>query len=223
MLWPAGRGNTQSIFTDEVTADGLHKVDPSILTNVWVRPDRDLSRYTRVFFTPAVIQFSELPPPSERSWVAASNDEFAVSDLMREELRELFGEAFQEAAAGVRSHEPSTELGRDVLMVRGVVSNVTTGIPPDHAGSNVNMVRWAWKADIIVEVRDSMSDEVLARTFERQHVNGPFDADLIMALAPRVTRNWSGLIVRRLRELSSLYPSRLRRLQEESELGGSRN
>jgi len=199
---------------DEVTGNGLYRVDRSIMRAAWVRPDLDLSRYTRIFFLPTVVQFREMPA-RHISRKLESRTEFPVSDLMKARLREQFGESFYEAISDDRSYELSNELGRDVLMVQGFLTDVISGIPPDIAGSKIATVRWALEANVIMELRDSMSNEVLARTLDRERI-GPTDARLVLALTPRIAQAWSRLLVRRLRELSSLYPSRLWRLQELS-------
>ncbi len=136
---------------------------------------------------------------------------------MRARLREVFGESFYEAVSSVQSYELSNELGRDVLMVRGFLTDVISGVPPDRAGINVSAVKWALDANIVIELRDSMSDEVLARTVDHERIEGPFDADKMWQITTEIAQSWSTLLVTRLRELSGLYPSRLRRLQELSE------
>ncbi len=220
LLWHTGESGAQPVLETgpdaEVTADGLHPVHPSIMPAAWVRPDVDLSRYTRIFFMPIVVQFREIPERRYRIRRFDSRTEFPISDAMRPRLRELFGESFYEAVSGVRSYELSDELGRDVLMAQGFLTDITSGVPPDVTGSNIGTVRWALNANIVLELRDSMSGEVVARTVDHQRIEGPFDAAQVWALAPRIAHGWSTLLIRRLRELSDLYPSKLRRLQELS-------
>ena len=220
LLWHTGDSGAQPVLETgpdaEVTGDGLYPVHPSIMPAAWVRPDVDLSRYTRIFFMPTVTLFREMPERRYRSRRTESATEFPVSDLMRARLSEVFGETFYEAVSGVQSYELSNELGRDVLMVQGFLTDVISGIPPDRVGVNVSTVKWALEANIVIELRDSMSDEVLARTFDSQRIEGPFDADKMALITSQIAQGWSRLLVRRLRELSDLYPSRLRRLQELS-------
>ncbi len=220
LLWHTGESGAQPVLVTgpdaEVTGDGLYRVDPSIMPAAWVKPDVDLSRYTRIFFMPTVVQFRQMPERRHTPRIMDTRTEFPVSDLTRAQLRELFGESFYEAVSGVRSYELSNVLGRDVLMVQGFLTDVISGIPPDLAGSLHNTVRWALEANIVIELRDSMSGEVLARTVDRERIDGPFNADAVRVLTPRIAQGWSRLLVRRLRELSDLYPSRLRRLQELS-------
>ncbi len=220
LLWHTGDSGAQPVLETgpdvEVTGDGLYPVHPSIMPAAWVRPDVDLSRYTQIFFMPTVTQFREMPDRRYTARVLESSPEFPVSDLMRARLREVFGESFYEAISGVRSYELSNVLGRDVLMVQGFLTDVISGVPPDHAGINVSTVKWALEANVVVELRDSMSNEVLARTVDRQRIEGPFDADKMWLITSQIAQSWSRHLVRRLRELSDLYPSRLRRLQELS-------
>ena len=218
LLWHAGESGAQPAVETgpdaEVTADGLLRVDPSIMGDAWVRPGVDLSRYARMFLMPTAVLFRELPERRYSARAMANATEFPVSDMRKARLRELFGESFHEAVSGVRSYELSYELGRDVLMIHGFLIDVISGVPPENTTSLAGSVRWAWEADIVLVLRDSMSDEVLARTVERQRISGPFDSSAVFALTPRVTQDWSRLLARRLGELSDLYPSRLRRLQE---------
>ena len=163
---------------------------------------------------PIVVQFREIPERRYRNRRFDDRTEFPISDYMRPRLREQFGESFYEAVSGVRSYKLSDELGRDVLIVQGFLTDITSGVPPDVTGSNIGTVRWALNANIVLELRDSMSDEVVARTVDHQRIEGPFDASQVWALTPRIAQGWSAMLVTRLRELSSIYPSRLRRLRE---------
>jgi hypothetical protein len=207
LLWHTGESGAQAILAAgpdaEVTEDGLHRLDPSIMGAAWVRPDLDLSRYTRIFFMPTAVQFREV---DERVTTARNTaTEFPVSDSMKTRLRELFGESFYEAVGEAESYQLSDGVGRDVLMVRGFLTDVIFGVPPDRPGrAAVSSVRWVWEASIVVELRDSMSDVVLARTVDRERIDGPFDPGLVWGLTPRIAQNWSRLLVRRLRELSEL-------------------
>ena len=221
LLWLTGESSSQPVLESgpdvQVTADGLYPVDPSIMPAAWVRPGEDLSGYTRVFFMPTIVQFREGPDRQIEQRRFEGRTEFPVSEIMKPRVTELFGESFHAAISRARSLELSSELGRDVVMVQGFLTDVISGVPPNVAGSNVGTVRWALDANIVVELRDSMSNEILARTVDHQRIEGPFDADEVFSLVPQITRGWAGLLVTRIRELFALYPSRLRRLQDESE------
>lgn len=209
--------NAQPVSEVEVTADGLHRVDPSILQNAWLRPEADLSRYTHVFVMPTVVLFRDVPEPSKSSWANSARTTFPVDDEMQERLRETFGQSFYEAMSASPDYEVSDRLGRNILLVRGYVTDVATGLPPKLAGTSIDAIRWIWEGNLVLELRDSMSDEVLLRILDRRRVEGPVEAERVWSLAPRVTLQWSRLMVDQLSTMADFYPSRLQRLQDRAQ------
>ncbi len=144
LLWYAGESRAQPILAigpdAEVTEDGLHRMDPSIIGAAWVKSDLNLSRYSRIVFMPAVTEFREVAERQYSARTIQNATEFPVSETGQARLRELFGEAFYEAIEDVESYELTDELGREVLMVRGFLTDVISGVPPDIAGATVNIV-----------------------------------------------------------------------------------
>lgn len=210
-------GNAQPVSEVEVTADGLHRVDPSVLPNAWVRPDANFGQYTHAFVMPTVVLFREMSAPSRSSWADSHRSTFPVDEAMQERLRVTFGESFHEIMQDSRDYEPTESLGRNVVLIRGYLTDVATGLPPALAGTNVNTVRWIWEGNLTLEVRDSMSDTVLIRIINRQRVEGPVEAERIWSLAPQVTRMWSRSMSEQLSTIADFYPSRLRRLHERTQ------
>ncbi len=215
-LGAAAQLSAQPISDVEITADGLHRVDPTVIPFAWLHPDADFTHYASAFVLPTFIVYRELSTPSRSAWSDKNRSAFPLSDQMKEHLEESFGEAFHEIMDSQRVFDAGKKLGRDVIMIRGYLSDVATGLPPDKAGADVDQIRWAWEANLTLELVDSMSDTVLFRSIDRQRVEGPLDADLLYGLAPRVARQWSRTMADRIQELSSFYPSRLYRLQERA-------
>ncbi|MED5534376.1 MAG: DUF3313 family protein [Pseudomonadota bacterium] len=217
-FWHAGESNAQPVLAvgpnAEVTEDGLHKLDPFIMGAAWVKPDLDLSQYRQIFLLPSVVQFRDIP---ERNWTTVRTMEktavFPPTETMKARLRDVFSETFAETIEGVGAYRQTDELGRDVLMVRGFLTDVISGVPPDIPGSIVTTIAWVWEANIVLELRDAMSDEVLARTVERQRMDADgVPAGLVMALTPRVVNMWTQRLLARFYQLSSLDSTRPRPL-----------
>ena len=213
LLSHGGESSAQPILaygTDaDITDDGLHRVNPDIMAAAWIRPGVDLSSYDRMFLMPATVQFRELPRrrfSTTRSMEKTT--EFPVSPAEQARLGEMFGEAFRESIEHVNTYELTDELGRDVLMVQGHLADVISGVPPDLPGSVLSTIAWAWEANIVLELRDSMSGEVLARTIERQRMDGPVFPGVVWALTPRVVNGWSQLLIKNLYDFSNLQTTR---------------
>ena len=208
LLGSAGEGGAQIILAGggdtEVTEDGLHRVHPDAMASAWVKPGLDLRPYRRVFLMPSAVQFRHIPQKRYTIRTMETADSFPVNDTDQAMLRRLFAESTREALTAVRSYEFSDRPGRDVLMVQALLTDVIYGVPPDISGSVVTNVRWAWEATLILELRDSMSDEVLARMVERERVDGPFFSAMVTALTPSIVDTWSRVLSGRLEELSDL-------------------
>ncbi len=56
----------------------------------------------------------------------------------------------------------------------------------------------------MIELRDSMSNDILARALDRQRANGPIAIAAVSDNTRRLIRSWSLLLCRRLEELSDL-------------------
>ena len=103
LLWYAGESGAQLIFATgpdaEITVDGLHRVEGTTIDAAWVRPNLDLSRYTKIYMMPTGVHFREV---DDRVYSVRARDselEFPVSDTMKARLRNLFSESFSEDLA----------------------------------------------------------------------------------------------------------------------------
>ena len=187
---------------EEVTADGLQRIDPAVIETAWIRPGVDLSSYSKMLLMPTVVTFKDVSEVSASIRGRAGDMEFPISDARRVVVSKQFGEIFHDVFAEMSLYEVSTDVGRDVVMVRGFLLDLSSGAPPDIGAVRIEAIRWLWEASLVIELRDSMSDEVLARTFDRQRAIGPFEADAIVRDSPRVLRRWSQLLHQRLGELT---------------------
>ncbi len=188
----------------EVTEDGLHRVDRSIMGTAWVRPDLDLSGYTRIFFSPTTVEFREIGDGVQGARVRDNASQFEVSEVRRVQFRERWAQILYENLSEVDSYEMFDSVGRDVLMVRGRLVDVASGVPPDIAASVETTIMYPWEATIVLELRDSMSDEILARSADRRRMVGPINANAVQARTGTLLRRWTDLLCARLEELSAL-------------------
>ena len=84
LLWHVGGSGAQPILATgadaDVTEEGLHRVDPSIMEAAWVRPDLDLSVYTRILLMPTAVQFREVGERSFNARTRIGVTEFPLDD-----------------------------------------------------------------------------------------------------------------------------------------------
>ena len=208
LLWYAGITGAQPILATgsdaEVTDDGLHRVDPTVMSAAWVKPDLDLTRYTKILFMPASVQFRDVPDRHYNVRTSTDVSEFPISDATRAQLREAWGQRLYEDLAEVEPYEYDKGVGRDVLVVQGFLIDIISGVPPDIPGSSVSTIRDPWTVTIVLELRDSMSNDILARTIDRRRARGLINAAAVWGHTRTLVRSWSLLLCSRLEQLADL-------------------
>ncbi len=208
LLWHVGGSGAQPNLATEsdadVTEEGLHRVHPSIMESAWVRPDLDLSRYTRILLMPTAVQFREV---GERSYDARTREgvtDFPVDDEKKEWLRGVWRRAVDAEFAQEQSYELYDGVGSNVLVVQGFLVDVVSHIPPNTPGSSFTFVRDPWMASVVLELRDATTAELLARTIDRRYGEGFMDAGTVWMLTEGLLERWAQVLSDRLEQLSDL-------------------
>tara|TARA_Y100000994_G_C15701923_1_gene445499 strand:+ start:4107 stop:4835 length:729 start_codon:yes stop_codon:yes gene_type:complete len=182
------------------TRDGLYYVDPRVMDTTWVRPDLNLAKYTGIMIMPSITSFREVFG-SYHPRTASGTNGFRVSEINKNRLRDYFGEAFHEFASQLKPYEIADGVGRNVLLVQGFLIDVVSRIPPERRGSNRLLVRRPWEVTLMVELRDSMSNQLLARSVEKTGIRGSYDVTELPEVTQWATENWSQALLERLQDL----------------------
>lgn len=208
LLWHAGGGSAQPLLATgpdaEVTEDGLHRVHPAIMADAWVRPDMDLSGYTRILLMPTAVQFRDVPERRYDPHSATPTTEFPLDDERKEWFRRVWREAVDAEFGREESYELYNGVGADVLVVQAFLVDVVSRIPPDYSGSVVTMVRDPWVASVVLELRDATTAELLARTVDRRYGEGLLDSGEVWMRTENLLDRWAQVLSERLEQLSDL-------------------
>jgi len=188
----------------DVSEDGLHRVDTSVMAGAWVRPDLDLSKYTKVYFLGTGVLFREISGVTGGVGSRLDRSEFPVTPETQLEFRRVFRETLLEDLGGMDRFELTTTPGRDVLIAQGFLVDVVSHIPPRSVGDRATSLRRTWEATIVLELRDSMSHDMLARTVERERPDGYIDAEDVMRETRLLLRRWCRLLTQRMEELAEI-------------------
>jgi len=194
----------------EVTHDGLHRVEKSVLDAAWVKPDLDLTGYTKLLIANAGIAYRKLDPVSD--FQARSESEFPVQEENKARFEQILKEEFTEELEKVERYEIVTAPGPDVLLLVGSVIDVVSSVPPDldsaKYGRGGVYLDSVGSAVLVVELRDSMSGEVLARAADGRAAESPFafeaNSVTVWSEVRRLARYWANLLVDRLNEIEKI-------------------
>jgi hypothetical protein len=178
---------------EETTFDGLVKVKKSSFQRAWVDPTIDFSRYTKVMSGEAHFEFRAV---RERSSRASSASEFYIPADSRQKLIDTVSEVFREELAKSEFFTMVDEPGPDVLILDGAMLDIVSRVPPQQAGRHDIYISRVGEITLVLQLRDSMSGETLARAAERRSIEpagrGGMQANSVTTWAEirRMARRW---------------------------------
>ena len=152
--------------------DGLVLRPDTRLGAVFVKPDAEIGAFTSVLLEPLQVSFASNWDPTSRRRGTASRLNAGDVAAMKDQLAELFQETFRaELARGgyVLVNEP----GPDTLRVTPAVIDLYVTAPDTaSAGRTRTYVANSGRMSLVVELRDSVTGEVLARAVDTQSGRG---------------------------------------------------
>ncbi len=182
----------------ELSFDGLHKVDNSQADVAWARPDFDISGYTKIWPISAGIEYRQVKDRGRSTMARSQGGPYFIDDKSRAQFEELVGTVFKEELEKIEKYELVDGPGPDVLMIRGGLLDVTSYGPPDPVGGrSVVYLSSVGEATLVLELRDSETGTILARSVDRrapETIGGTFTRSNSVtnsAEARRLIRFWA--------------------------------
>jgi hypothetical protein len=153
----------------ELSYDGLHKVDNSQADVAWARPDFDISSYSKILPIGAGIEYRQVKDRGRTMRARTQAGPYFIDDKARQEFEALVTEIFREELQKLDRFEIVDEPGPDVLIIRGGLLDVASYVPPDPIGGRSYVYLSAvGEATLVLELRDSETGTILARSVDRR-------------------------------------------------------
>jgi len=191
----------------ELSFDGLTPVKDAEADRLWVRPDFDLTGYTKLLVQPADVHYR---PTRQSSGTRSNASVFSMTDAQKDRLVKIVSEEFNKALSGLQRYEIVDESGPDVLLLRGGLVDVVSRVPPQRAGRTDFYLSSVGEATLVIEFADSQSGAVLIRVADRRAASRPgtsqksnvvTNTSEVRSLASR----WANLLAKRLEHVSDVY------------------
>ncbi len=155
----------------EVSFDGLHVVDNSKADMAWARPDFDLSPYSKIMLVSSGIEYAPAKNRGRTSMDRSRGGPFFIDDDTRKRFETLVQETFQDEFSKIERFEIVNKAGPDVLSIGGGLLDVESYVPQDSmdtAGRGGIYLRSIGEATLVLELRDSQTGAILARSIDRR-------------------------------------------------------
>ena len=158
----------------EISFDGLHRIDNSQAEMAWMRPDFDISTYSKILPVSSGFEYRKATNQGRTQTERNRGGPFVISAEARERFEALVSEVFQEEFSQIQNWEFVTEPGPDVMILRGGMLDVFSDVPPENmAGRSTMFVSAVGQATLVLELRDSETNTVLARSIDRRWAQRP--------------------------------------------------
>ena len=185
----------------EVSYDGLHRVDRTVVDEAWVKPDIDLTRYNKIMVVSGGVSYRDVKEPPPRSYRSRTGN-FPLSEKQKKRFEKIVLESFVEELRKVERFEMVRRPGPDTMVIVGFVLDVVSRIPPEPMGRGGIFLTEVGSATLALQIHDSQSNEILARIIDRRTAESTRMIDAhsanSWAEARRVTRSWAKLLRKRL-------------------------
>lgn len=157
----------------EVSFDGLNRVSNSRADEAWAREGLDLTGYTKVKFESNGIEYR---PGGESStlWAVrrSSTGPYHITDSQKVRFEKTVSDVFRdELTKG--NYTIVDESGPDVLLVRAGMLDVVSLVPPQGTGRSDVYLNSVGEATLVLELRDSETNAILARSVDRRAAERP--------------------------------------------------
>jgi len=181
-LVACGPQPTQPLPTGDVNVEGLREVSARNFESAFVRPGLDFSRYNKLMVNELELAF-RTPDRSQ--------NQFPLGEDQKTRFRAAMAVAFGEELGQLQNLELVTEPGPDVLDLNVRVQDIVAGTPGTRVGA-MGRASFALETEgqmtLVLEIRDSESEEVLIRVFDRRAVEGA-----AMLSGDNVISTWEGV------------------------------
>jgi hypothetical protein len=152
----------------EVTVDGLHRVDNSVMQLAYAKPDLSLQGYTKLMLDQVTVAYQR-DPQGRRQAPYGSEQNFALTPSQMANLKSWFREAVVNALTEDDGYQIVDDPGPDVLRVSARLVDLVVRVPTEKtAGRQQTYASSYGEVTLILELSDSESEEILVRVAERR-------------------------------------------------------
>ena len=173
---------TQPKPTGEINIEGLQQVSARNFEAAFVRPGVTFADYSKLMVDELELAFRT--PDREQN-------QFPLGEDQKTRFRAAMATAFGEELGKLQNVEVVTEPGPDVLALHVRVQDIVARAPGRRVGAGGRAgfaLETVGEMTLVLELRDSQSDEVLVRVFDRQAVEGA-----AMVSGDSVVSTWEGV------------------------------
>ena len=194
-----------------MTFDGLFPVKNTRAHAAWARADLDLTPFSKIMLEGVGVEYRPGGESGQTWRQRSSGGPFEVTEAQKERFESLMREAFIEELGRSEHFTIVTEPGPDVLLIRGALLDVVSFVPPETAGRSEVFLSRVGEATLVLEIRDSITEAIMARAVDRRAAEQPAGSSVVTPSnrvtnateVRRLARTWARMLRERLDEFGA--------------------
>ena len=160
----------------------------------WVRPDVDITQYSKLYPWQAVFQFRDVGDAKNRDTTISntrSEGPYGIRDESKKKFEQVVGDGFVKALGQSKYFQVVDEVGPDTLIVRAAVLDIISDVPPKYTGFNEIYLSAVGEATFVFELIDSETGVIQARVAERRRIQPPGRMNTVSTVPTNSATVWS--------------------------------
>jgi hypothetical protein len=175
----------------------------------WVHPDLDIAQYSKLYLWKTVFEFraggDTKGAPTTAGKLRGNDGPYFVNEESRLEFEELVTDEFVKELNRSKQFEIVNEVGPDTLLVRALLLDIVSNVPPKYTGTADVYLSAIGEATFVFELIDAETGEVQATVGERRRIQPPsrfYDVSSAPATSATIMNDvkvWAQSVARDLR------------------------
>ncbi len=174
-----------------------------------IHSDLDISQYDKLYLWKTLFEFreggEEKGAPTTAGKLRGDDGPYFVKEESRQEFEEVVTAEFVKEINRSKQFEIVNEIGPDTLLVRALLLDIISNVPPDYTGTADVYLSAVGEATFVFELIDAETGEVMATVGERRRIQPPtrlYDISRAVATSATVMNDvkvWAQSVARDLR------------------------
>lgn len=182
--------------TKEVTgSDNLVKQKSSQFQELWVNPDADIKKYTKLYLWNSVFQFRDVSDHDvNRTTTAMMRGDqgyFTVAEEDQEKFKTLVVDVVVKELGRSKQFEIVDTVAPGTLLIRAAVLDIVSNVPP-NVGRSANVhLNSMGEATFVFELIDAETGVIQVRTADRRYIQPPSAMNTVSAAPTNSATAWN--------------------------------
>lgn len=143
----------------------------------WVHPDFDIAEYSKLYPWKTQFEFRDVDERKSAMTTMAmlrgGSGPYYIKEESRQKFEEIVREAFVRELGRSKQFEIVDEVGPDTLLVRALLLDIVSNVPPNYTGTADVHISAVGEATFAFELIDAETGEVMATVGERRRIQPP--------------------------------------------------